>query len=561
MEHRSLPNRHLQYLLGLLALGFLNHGIVLLTRSAVGDSIYCNEWMLESRPDYFQAYFQEVGVPQLTFWFRIFCYVPDPLFVHRVIGLVCAIGIAIGLYFILIRWFHPLEAFWVAACAITYPAFSLWGECAVSQYYLFYMIYVFAWFIELYWSSKSLLKRLILFGVFFLTGNYAGLLVFHYIASAWYVLRSSQTQANIFTRAWNVVQEYPHLIFAPGLFYLLKNLYSPPNGAYSDYNHPHLSTGMIPDLFSLVSEVLLGVAREVSSMLPPPWLTLVLLAVFVLCAQQRWPTNKSESKSLSGVWVETRTLGLISIVSILSIALPYIMVNRYFFITGWDSRNCLLLCPAVGMLILVLFRICGSLLQIHPLYFMTSMGSMVLVLFTCSNLETHLARQAEHVKQLAVIQALNDDINFPKANFIEIEDEFDIPGASEMLPAICWTNLVTEPGHPARKFVIQTQDGMIPQCSSLGRGISPIVTLQSMSETYSSFDIETLMEMTTLARTLKSIPSEGKQLVVRITPSHWGGSPFWLDLRYYQYRYLQPAGYRDFLKSIATVRIRARGDY
>lgn len=344
-----------KYWVCLLITCFFAHGLLLLTDSVVLDGWYLTYWLKQENWPLLGNFLSEAGVPQCTWILRALGEASDPSRVAKWICFGCFYLNGILTYFILLRlaWCKPFDALIVAIIATVCPFFQVCGDLSVIHYSLCYTLYLVGFWLAVVSASLTKWQRglgrlvsLLLMGMSFLTGS---LLLFHWcFIGLWLttLIRKENRQVRLNYHLLMHCFKKLDYLFLPICYWIIRDQYFAPHGAFANYNTPQFNPGdIIIGVGSFFWETCWTLGNHLISQafISNPLTLLGMILFLGLSFNKKNEPVKLESFGF---------LIIIGVILLIGALLPYIMVGRRFYSFGWDTRYYLLL--PIPMAILVL---------------------------------------------------------------------------------------------------------------------------------------------------------------------------------------------------------------
>lgn len=545
-------------LVAIALLGLAGHWLLLVTDHVIWDGWWqFADVARDEGPVVTMRHLSEVGRPLDSIYYLPFRLMPE--FASRAAaakaaGLACWILTAIAMFVVLQRGagMSALQATVVAALTVLMPTFPLLGEYCLWMYTAAVLLFWLAWALLAmtsgYRGSVRVGARILSLVIFFLSFNLNSLLVMFYgVAAMLAGMRQRLDRRRWLTGNAALVLSHADLLAIPIVFWIWKNVFTPPNGPYAGYNRPSFDpVRILAGYAGVIRDVVIGGCLELIS--SPLFVFLgVAAAVGMSLFLRRHATVTQQllgdTKATDGV----RMLAC-GLVLLLTAAFPYIVVGQSLAASGWQSRNCIL-CPlplaliATGLLIWANVRF----LPARPHAWLSAVFCLVILSIGCLG-RGYLTLQGFGAKQWSILARLQDP-EHGHASVVQLRDYWRLPGTIDYYPPVIWTFLAAHGGRSPETFVFETATLCpdVRQVDALGRVMSAVPRIDVNRAV-----VDRMIDETTLAYALEAIPRDGRHLLLMVMPVNQAETPLALGLRYLWRKWLRPHGLADFLRGLTT---------
>lgn len=545
-------------LITIALLGLAGHGVLLVTDHVIWDGWWQFADVARTEgPVVTMRHLHEVGRPLDSIYYRPFCLLTDfdsRVAASKAAGLACWILTAIAMFVVLRRGaaMPAPQATVVAALAMLLPTFPLLGEYCLWMYTAAVLLFWLSWALLTvtagYRGGVRIFARILSCVMFFLSFNLNSLLVMFYGVAAMLAGMSQRLDR----RRWltgnsALLLAHADLLAMPIVFWIWKNVFTPPNGPYAGYNRPSLDPVRIVGGYAgVIRDVLIGGCLELVS--SPLWVflgvaaavaTSLVLGRHAAAAQRLLGDTKAADGSRMLAW---------GLVLLLAAAFPYIVVGQSLAASGWQSRNSIL-CPlplaliTTGLLIWANSRFLPA--RSHA--WLPAACCLLILSIGCLGRE-YLALQGFGAKQWSLLARLQDPAR-GQASVVQFRDYWRLPGTIAYYPPVIWTFLAAHGRQSPETFVFETASRHpdLRQVDASGR-VSTAVPRIEVNRSM----LDGMIKETTLGYALEAIPRDGRHLLLMVMPTNQAETPLALGLRYLRQKWLRPDGLAEFLRGLTS---------
>ena len=432
------------HLVAIAVWGVLVHGLTLFNLQPFWDG-----WLIHSRikeHDYKLLYsvFASSGVPTafLVHWALGHL---GGVFAYRATAILAQVIAAMLVYAINIdgEYFTREEGLLLALLTLAYPAVKVSFELIIVPYWVAYAMFLCGVWMALRAESAGAPSRRWLrplaLAAFFYSFGINSLLVFYlgflFLLFLRFAERCGTTPRQSVVSFAGRRLDY---VVLPILFWGLKQAAFPHSGAFRDYATFKFSPRVLVGCF--VEHLWFSVYRPITDAIPRAVASPVAAAILVLILIRLCNTSTEASSRVSSRQAAVFGLALLGLGTI-----PYALVGVHATLTGWTTRNGLLMALPTCILLLAFARAMGP-----PHVRMTSTAVAVLA-FTASGfaaimVDNYLGYQARAAKDQAIMAYLSAHPDAGRYSIFWVDDQIPVGGFDTYRPHE-WASMFTEVWH------------------------------------------------------------------------------------------------------------------
>lgn len=437
----------------------------------------------------------------------------------------------------------------VAATVASCPVFALLGEFSLWMYTAAVFLFWVGWFalVQLPRTNRvvATLARPALWVVFFLSFNLNSQLVaFYAVCGCLFFSRFASLRPK---DAINVLKAYSYryadFLLLPILFWFWKKLWTPSIGAYAGYNAISLSP----------QPLTAGIGATIQELIVP-WVLnpfashLWVLAAAVAAAVTLWMTrNSSACRHDLKLWSFRLTIAGLAL--LFANSFPYLAVGQVPSAYGWLSRNAILMPLPLGLLAIGACLAISSTLPTTMPHAWKALVVVWITLNTAACSRNYLTLQGFGVKQDSIAFRLREAVGRNPTAAVQLRDYFPIRAALATYAPSIWTFLPTGGSLKPRTFVFETRAALPDQYQVNAKGNTVLVIPHVMlTETM----LNAMIDETTLAYAMKTIPRSGRHIVLCIRPSRYPVDGATLGSGYLWRKWVDPLRVEEFVQEATS---------
>ncbi len=377
----------------LCLLYFISYGLILFNKGIFWDGwILCN-----ANKDIITVIFHESGAFLgirgiihnffLSFnnilLYRITCflaYLISAILLNKILKNVKEITSTARFFIVLIFALFPVNSARIALINIPTSIFFL----------LFFLGF---WLITKFIEKKNIVTRIVALCFLFLSFNTYSILVFYSLVILYLIYISSTRNKSLFTIIKDLMH-YTDFIVMPVVYWLIRNIFYKPSGAYEGYNSitlqkliqtPSMLIQTFNSSFLEIFRIIIGFSI----------LNIIGAIIIMFCLQ-----NKTEEQSKIKNDILLFFLGIFSFIAGV---FPYVSVGLFPCLYDWDSRHQLLVPLGAGFIIYYgLKLIIDSLRLDRKIHIL--LCSVLIALFINMNFRNCIEYQMDWYKQVSLIE-------------------------------------------------------------------------------------------------------------------------------------------------------------
>ena len=340
-------NRERRYLLYLLILYFLSQGLVLFV-----SGFWHDDWaIMNISIDGLKKWASEMGRPERFVFFYMVGNTPE--FIYKSITFFSHFVVVICIYLVVNRFFlfDLEESFTVAILYMCIPVNDARIERLTITYTLGLTLFWLAFtFIVFYYEEKKMLFRIVSPILFFFSYMLNSLLVFMIIVWLYVIIKEKCLKG--------IIRKID-LFLIPFIYFFIDQVFFPSHGVYAEYNHFSLNTlfNSVSDTFfqccAIISEIFTQFAMDIlgNSII----LILFLLSTIAFSEYLKKKNSKRDDNCISIIRKPLVEL-MVGGISLFAGLFPYVVVGNTIALTGFDSRNAILVPFGVALIMHAIFR-------------------------------------------------------------------------------------------------------------------------------------------------------------------------------------------------------------
>ncbi len=524
------------------------HGLLLLNDGLYGDSLGFYFHTLARRWDLFWNWAIDTGLPLLAPFHILIGQLPNFVFGYKLVAFAALLISALCVYHIARRLsVNHADALLIAAISLIYPAYQTTAEHTTAAYLASLSLFLVACLISLRAIQHTGARRLIsdlvaltLFAISFTTGS---LLTF-YACFVFVLFVESRTRLTNIRAMIACALRHWHYLALPIVYWVVTRMFFPPIGIYAGYNLPGASALLSWRAWAqFIDKAIVGQFVWSLDVLNAAG---AILALLLLPIYQR-VFDRTERNSITHY---LKMLALGAVLLVMGI-LPYVAVDRLPVLHGMMTRLSLLVGIPIGAIFVALVR----LVFVRNLRLGAVVTLIVLAAFVRAQIDQYIAWQAQWAKDRSVIVNLRASSAIQKYSIIEVNDQFSgLPGE--------WWTYYLQPFSLAWNGIFRAaSDGTHWQANAdaISTVSAPIYKGTNMFEKLyvperARNPQQTYINELLLLDGADFAGCRAKLTILRNAPALTMGE-FGIARRYWYYRFVQPAGMDDFLRSLTHIEI------
>lgn len=494
------------------------------------DGVYYDGWLLDSwvreakSLSFFNEYFLNVGKPIFGVFFWLISLAPSWLSLAKTIAFFSVFLIGV------LQWkllkhsvFDDKQSLAITLISISYPGFSMLVEPVTLQYIASYVLFLYG----LYLFLKSLNRkngffvlRVIANASIYLGFFMGSLLFLHYFCLVYLLSNSLKNFGALKSKLISSLD----LFLLPLIFLVTRSIFFPPKGIYTEHYALKFNLEILKNVYkSFSSELLVGELFRFWN----TYSSLINIACFALLLFLLRRFTKIQD-FINGQ--KKYNVVFIGVVALLSVALPYALVNQRFQSLGWSTKNNIL----VGLpLAVVLFAIAEAVpvkLQMKLIFL-----AAVFFHFIISNNHNYLNLQVASVKDKAVTEQLKKNPDVATSSLFKVYDGCRIAGFSPQYDSYFISFVLSKGFEPVSKN---------------GRVIGNL----SLSK-FSSVESEKIIQGYVPYLATPKVDPNGPQALIELAAPNQQKSYFEIVSKYYFNKFFQPNELPTYLRSLCSVKV------